>query len=188
MENVPSNCEGMLRNRVRLDLVQEEYAPHPPLQYNHETNETVNRKAHEALDHGLQPIICVGETLSERDAGNAGGVVIDQVRRALAGFDADEVTKIVFAYEPVWAIGTGRTCAPDEADQMCHIVRSAISELFHSAYIGDSVRIQYGGSAKPDNAKVLLSMPNIDGLLVGGASLIVADFIEIIRATDTVAA
>ena len=77
----------MLRNRVRLDLVQEEYAPHPPLQYNHETNETVNRKAHEALDHGLQPIICVGETLSERDAGNAGGVVIDQVRRALAGFD-----------------------------------------------------------------------------------------------------
>ena len=147
-----------------------------------ETDSTVNLKALAALAGGLTPIICVGETLGERQRGETDAVVRSQVTRALAGLTADQVAKnVVFAYEPVWAIGTGETCAADEADRVCGVIRAAVHADYDEA-TADSVRIQYGGSMKPDNAADLLSRPNIDGGLIGGASLKAADFAAIVDA------
>ncbi len=146
-----------------------------------DTDRTVNLKLRAALSAGLIPICCVGETLSERHAGRTDEVVITQTRAALKEVSVDSVSNVVFAYEPVWAIGTGEVCAPDEADRVCGVIRNAISDLVGSR-IADTVRIQYGGSVKPDNARVLLARPNIDGALVGGASLNADDFATIIDA------
>jgi triosephosphate isomerase len=146
-----------------------------------ETDAAVNRKVHAALDAGLVPIVCVGETLTERDAGTTDVVIAVQVKGALAGLSADQIAGLVFAYEPVWAIGTGKTCGPDEADRVCGVVRDVIAGLSDVA-TADAVRIQYGGSMKPDNATDLLARPNIDGGLIGGASLKAADFAAIVKA------
>jgi triosephosphate isomerase len=146
-----------------------------------ETDATVSRKTHAALDAGLVPIVCVGETLTERDAGMTDVVIAVQVKGALAGLSADQIAGLVFAYEPVWAIGTGKTCGPDEADRVCGVVRGVIAGLSDTA-TADAVRIQYGGSMKPDNAADLLARPNIDGGLIGGASLKAADFAAIVKA------
>ena len=142
---------------------------------------TVNRKLLAALSNGLTPICCVGETLSERQAGNTDSVVASQITSALAAVGADAIAKVIFAYEPVWAIGTGEVCAPDEADRVCGVIRSTVCKLY-GADAAEAVHIQYGGSVKPDNAQDLLSRPNIDGALVGGASLKAADFAGIIAA------
>jgi triosephosphate isomerase len=149
-----------------------------------ETDASVNRKAHAALDAGLVPILCVGETLTEREAGTTDAVIQAQVKGALAGLSADQVAGLVFAYEPVWAIGTGKTCGPDEADRVCGVVRGIVRGLF-SAATADGVRIQYGGSMKPDNAADLLARPNIDGGLIGGASLKASDFAAIVKAAGS---
>jgi len=147
-----------------------------------ETDAGVNIKTQATLAAGLTPIICVGETLSERQRNETDDVVRVQVLGALAGVSTKQVTQnIVFAYEPVWAIGTGETCAPDEADRVCGAVRHAVLEA-HGAEAADAVRIQYGGSMKADNAAELLSRPNIDGGLIGGASLKAKDFAAIIAA------
>jgi len=146
-----------------------------------DTDASVNKKLHAALSSGLIPIVCVGETLDERKAGQTDATVQQQTRAALEGTDADKAAGLVFAYEPVWAIGTGETCEAEEADRVCGVIRVTIDEVCGQNAAG-SVRIQYGGSVKPDNAVDLLSRPHIDGALVGGASLKAGSFAEIVRA------
>ena len=149
-------------------------------QYFGETDQSVNKKLHRAFEFGVMPILCVGEILSERDAGKAKEVVTSQMTAALNELSTNLVEKLTVAYEPVWAIGTGRTATPEQADEMCGHIREVIGELY-SEEIAEQVIIQYGGSVKPDNATELMNMYEIDGALVGGASLKPADFIEIIN-------
>lgn len=135
-----------------------------------ETNAVVNKKVRQALASGLIPILCVGETLEQRDAGTADRVVAEQVRESLDGCSAEEIKGAVVAYEPVWAIGTGRVATPELANGIHRNIRDTLAGLSH-APIADRIRILYGGSVKPDNAAVLLAQEHIDGVLVGGASL-----------------
>ncbi len=146
-----------------------------------ETNEQVCKKLHAALAGNLIPIVCVGETLEEREAGNTEKVVETQIRGSLEGLDEVRAAGIVVAYEPVWAIGTGKTATPEQAEEVHAFIRKLLGELFTDD-VAAQIRIQYGGSVKPGNAKELLGQPNIDGALVGGASLKVDDFIGIINA------
>ena len=135
-----------------------------------DTDATVNRKAKAALAAGLKPILCCGELLAERQAGNTDEIVAAQVRAAFDGISADETANIIVAYEPVWAIGTGEVCDGDEADRVCGMIRATIAEVY-SQDVADAMRILYGGSVKPDNVEGLMAKPNIDGGLVGGAAL-----------------
>ncbi len=139
-------------------------------QYFGETDETVNKKVRQALNKGLLPIVCVGELLSEREAGKANDVIDRQVTGALKGVTAAEMQKIVIAYEPVWAIGTGKTATPDQANEIHAFIRQKVKAMY-TAEVAESLRIQYGGSVTPDNVSQLMAMPDIDGALVGGASL-----------------
>jgi len=139
-------------------------------QYFGETDETVNKKVRQALNKGLLPIVCVGELLSEREAGKANEVIDRQVVGALKGVTAAEMQKIVIAYEPVWAIGTGKTATPDQANEIHLFIRQKVKSMYSSDVAG-ALRIQYGGSVTPENASTLMAMPDIDGALVGGASL-----------------
>lgn len=149
-------------------------------QYHAESDDLVNRKARVALAAGLTPIICVGETLDERGAGRTEAVVAAQVNGCLAGMSADDLNKIVIAYEPVWAIGTGRTATPEQAQAVHALIRGIVREMDTRA--AERLPILYGGSVKPTNAKELMVQPDIDGSLVGGASLNADDFISIINA------
>src|SRR5438270_4659045 len=146
-----------------------------------ETDESVSRKLKAALEAQLHPIVCVGETLQEREASRTWEVVSRQVRGALGGLDAAALRKITLAYEPVWAIGTGRTATTAQAQEVHAQIRGLLREL-GGAPVADAVRIQYGGSVKPDNAADLMSQPDVDGALVGGASLKTADFAAIVAA------
>lgn len=145
-----------------------------------ETDETVSKKLHTAYRHGIAPIFCVGETLEERDGGRAEEVVRSQITAGLAGFSAEQLSRLVIAYEPIWAIGTGRTATPKQANEMCGTIRSVVEELYGSP-ISEETVIQYGGSVKPANASELMEMEEIDGALVGGASLKASEFIQIIN-------
>lgn len=147
-----------------------------------ETDETVNKKVKSALSHGLIPIVCVGEKLEEREAGTTEQVIKTQVSGSLAGLDAGQLAGLVIAYEPVWAIGTGRTASDADAQQVNAYIRRLLGEMAGPGAAG-KVRIQYGGSVKPGNAAGLMSQPDIDGALVGGASLKVDSFIGIIKGT-----
>jgi triosephosphate isomerase len=146
-----------------------------------ETDVAVNRKTRAALAAGLAPIVCVGETLAEREAGRAVAVVVDQVRLALAEIQAEDAAPIVIAYEPVWAIGTGRNAQPSDAQEMHAQIRSAVAEVLSST-VAERMRILYGGSVKPDNARALLGQSDVDGALVGGASLVADSFSAIAAA------
>jgi triosephosphate isomerase len=148
-----------------------------------ETDADVAKKLQAALTGNLVPIVCVGETLSEREAGDTEKVVETQVRGSLDGLDDVRAAGIVIAYEPVWAIGTGLTATPDQAEAVHKMIRSLLGDMF-SLEIAAQIRIQYGGSVKADNAAELLGQPNIDGALVGGASLKSADFLAIIAAAN----
>ncbi len=147
-----------------------------------ETDEIVNKKAKAALEASLEPIVCIGETLSERDGGQVEQVLERQVRGSLAGFGPKELQKTVIAYEPVWAIGTGRTATPAQAQEAHAFIRKMIGAISDAA-TADKVRIQYGGSVKAANAAQLMGQPDIDGALVGGASLDPRGFVEIIKAS-----
>jgi triosephosphate isomerase (TIM) len=146
-----------------------------------EADETVGRRAVAALKAGLRPIVCVGERLEEREAGQTEAVVLRQLRAAVADFDASAVERFVVAYEPVWAIGTGKVATPEQAQEVHALLRGFLAERFGEEAAG-SLRIQYGGSVKPDNAAELLSRPDIDGALVGGASLTAESFAAIVAA------
>jgi triosephosphate isomerase len=143
-----------------------------------ETDDTVNRKVKAVLSAGLIPMMCVGETLAEREAGRTFTVVETQVRQGLAGFPASERQRLVIAYEPVWAIGTGKTATPQQAQEVHHLIRGLLPEVLGIP----AIRILYGGSVTPENAQILMSEPDIDGALVGGASLKAASFLPIIAA------
>lgn len=148
-------------------------------QYFGETDETVNLKLKKLLTGSIRPIMCVGESLEERDAGKAFDRVKSQLELGLADIAAADAAKIVIAYEPIWAIGTGRTATPEQAEEMCAFIRSTLIELYDEE-TADQVIVQYGGSVKPANATEIMNMDEIDGALVGGASLKAKDFMEII--------
>ncbi len=150
-------------------------------QYFGETDEWVNRKLISALEAGLRPIVCVGETLAEREAGRIEEVVLGQVGGALAGLEASEVVDVVWAYEPVWAIGTGVTATAAQAEEAHAMMRNFLAERL-GAEVAAGQRIQYGGSVKPDNAAELFSQDNIDGGLIGGAALAAESFAAIVKA------
>ena len=152
-------------------------------QYFGETDFTVNKKALAALDAGLHPIICVGETLEQRELGITMELIALQVKSALAGVPAEKLRKCVIAYEPVWAIGTGKTATAEQAAEVCTFIRTTVRHLY-GARIARSITIQYGGSMKPSNAAELLGQSDIDGGLIGGASLKPAEFVEIINAAN----
>lgn len=149
-------------------------------QYYCETDSTVNRKAHAALVAGLTVILCVGETLAQRDAGNATQVVREQLTGGLAGLTASDLDRIIIAYEPVWAIGTGRTASPEQAEEMHAFIRQTFAET-RSDDAAAGLRILYGGSVKPDNISGLMAQPDINGALVGGASLDAKSFAQIVN-------
>lgn len=145
-----------------------------------ETDETVGRRTRAALAAGLTPIVCVGESLADREAERTLQVVGTQVKDGLRGLSADELAKLVIAYEPVWAIGTGRTATAAQAQEVHAAIRGMLRDI--GGDVADSVPLQYGGSVKPDNAAELLSQPDVDGALVGGASLKASSFAAIVRA------
>jgi triosephosphate isomerase len=144
-----------------------------------ESNQDVSAKVHAALKAGLVPIVCVGETLDQREAGQTEDIVTEQFIGSLAGVSAEQAAGIVIAYEPVWAIGTGKTATPEQAEEV-HAALRKVFQLRYGAETAAAIRIQYGGSVKPGNAKELLGQENIDGALVGGASLKSEDFLGII--------
>ena len=150
-------------------------------EYFAETDETVNKKAHAAFAHGITPIICVGETLEQREANQTMDLVADQVKKAIAGLTDDQVKASVIAYEPIWAIGTGKTATSEQANEVCTHIRETIADVV-SKEVAEAVRIQYGGSVKPDNIKELLDQSDIDGALVGGASLEADSFLQLVEA------
>lgn len=149
-------------------------------QYFGETDETVNLKVKAALAAGIKPIICVGESLEEREAGKTHSLIKDQTEKALAGIAPEDVEKVVIAYEPIWAIGTGRSSDGKDANQVIGLIRKTIAGIFGESAAAQ-VRIQYGGSVKPANIKEFMDEAEIDGALVGGASLDVDSFMKIIR-------
>ncbi|MTI46961.1 triose-phosphate isomerase [Sporosalibacterium faouarense] len=149
-------------------------------QYFNETDETVNKKVKAALNYDINPIICVGETLDERENGKAKDKVNTQIIKALEDIDSKNMLKVVIAYEPIWAIGTGKTASSDDANDMISYIREIIEEKY-GVDISEEVRIQYGGSVKPNNATEIMNQSDIDGALVGGASLKAKDFLDIVN-------
>ena len=152
-------------------------------QYFAETDETVNKRTRAALAAGLKPIICVGESLTQREQGVTEELVRLQVKVALLGVSAEELKNVVIAYEPIWAIGTGRTATAEQAAEVCTAIRAIIRNLY-GARVARSVTIQYGGSMNPKNAAELLAQPDVDGGLIGGASLKPDQFVDIINAAN----
>ncbi|MGV9250263.1 triose-phosphate isomerase [Streptomyces sp. NPDC003697] len=148
--------------------------------YHHETDELVNAKVKAARKHGLTPILCVGEELEVREAGRHVAHTLGQVETGLKDLPAEQVESVVIAYEPVWAIGTGRVCGAEDAQEVCAAIRGKVAELY-SQDVADKVRIQYGGSVKSGNVAEIMAQADIDGALVGGASLDVEEFVKIVR-------
>lgn len=149
-------------------------------QYYNETDETVNKKVLAAFKHGLLPIVCVGESLDQREAGETAVVVRTQTEAALAGLEAAQLANVVIAYEPIWAIGTGKSSTAEEANETIAIIRQTIAERFGQETAA-KVRIQYGGSVKPENIASYMAQPDIDGALVGGASLVAESYLQLVN-------
>jgi len=178
--------EGAFTGEVSIPMLLDAGCTHTIIghserrQFFGETDETVNEKARAAVVGGLQPIVCVGETLAERDAGKAAEVVRRQVRQGLAQLTESDLSPMIVAYEPVWAIGTGRTATPETAAEMHGEIRRTIGEIW-GAKAAEAMRILYGGSVKPDNIQELMRREDIDGALVGGASLDPTSFAAIVK-------
>ena len=149
-------------------------------QYFAETDETVNKKIKSAFKYGLKPIVCVGETLEQREEGKAIEIVTSQIEKALDGLNEEQVENTIIAYEPIWAIGTGKTATSEDANEMTKSIREKIANIYGQT-VANRVIIQYGGSVKSSNAKELFSMSDIDGGLVGGASLDANEFAKIVN-------
>lgn len=185
-QNMHWEKSGAYTGEVAADMLRELYCHYVILghserrSYFQETDAMVNRKTKAALAAGLHPIVCVGETLEQREAGATEKVVTAQVEGSLAGLSSREMVETVIAYEPVWAIGTGRTATPQQAQEVHALIRGLLRRLFDE-HVAQSVRIQYGGSMKSSNARELLHQPDIDGGLVGGASLEAKSFADIVR-------
>ncbi len=185
-QNVHYEKEGAYTGEISIPMLTEigvEYCivgHSERRQYFNETDETVNLKAKALLAAGITPIICVGEDLYQREHNYQDKLVAEQVANALAGISPEDAAKTVIAYEPIWAIGTGRTATPIQANQMCEVIRRELTKIYDEE-TADRVVIQYGGSVKPENATEILNMEEIDGALVGGASLEPLKFNEIIN-------
>ena len=149
-------------------------------QYFNETDETVNKKIKTALKHDIKVIVCVGETLEEREAHREEEIVKAQVLKAFEDINSEDAKNIVIAYEPIWAIGTGKTASSEDANQMCKFIRNIIVEKYDEN-TGENIRIQYGGSVKPQTIAELMEKEDIDGALVGGASLVAEDFVKLVN-------
>jgi triosephosphate isomerase len=186
-QNMWHEASGAFTGEVSAPMLREFFTRYVVLGHSErrtifgETDELVNKKVKAAHAASLRPILCVGETLAERDGGTHHAVLAQQLKGSLAGLDTDQMLDTVIAYEPVWAIGTGRTASPEQAQEAHAFIRQTLAEIFDPATAA-KVRIQYGGSVKPDNAKELLHQPDIDGALVGGASLDPRSFAKIVQA------
>lgn len=182
----PHPGQGAFTGEVSAEMIADTGATHVIVghserrQYFHETDASVNRKIRACLGAGLTPIVCVGELLSDRDSGAAEGVAGRQIRGAFEGLTGAEVVRTIVAYEPVWAIGTGRTATPEIAQQMHRLIRETIANLVGSD-VSEAIRILYGGSVKAENVSELMREPDVDGGLVGGASLDALSFSRIVR-------
>ena len=179
--------QGAFTGKISADMLQDVGVQYVILghseqrTYFHETNETVNKKTKKAIAAGLIPIVCVGETLEERESGTTENVVKEHVTEAFKGVSKEQAEKCIIAYEPVWAIGTGKTATPAMAQEVHKFIRGLLTGLY-GATVAEKVRIQYGGSMKPDNAKELMAQPDIDGGLIGGAALKADSFLGIVKA------
>ena len=188
-ENCHYEASGAFTGEVTVDMLKEVGAKYVVIghserrQYYNETDITVNKKTHAALNAGLRPIVCVGESLEQRELGVTEELISYQVKTALAGLDENQVRRVVIAYEPIWAIGTGKTATAEQAGEVCSHIRAIIRKQF-GARVARAVTIQYGGSMNAKNAAELLAQPDIDGGLIGGASLKPEDFMAIINAAN----
>jgi triosephosphate isomerase len=185
-QNIAWAKEGAFTGEISGPMIRAAGATHAIVghserrQYFGETDETVLKRTRAALEFGLSPIVCVGERLEERESGNTEAVLVRQFHDGISGLSAAEFAKIVIAYEPVWAIGTGKTATPDIAADAHRVIRAQVRSKYGKD-AADAVRILYGGSVKPDNAKSLMAQPEIDGVLVGGASLDPNSFASIVN-------
>ena len=185
-QNVHWAEKGAYTGEVSTDMLKEIGVEYVILghserrEYFGETDEGVNKRAHAAFAAGITPIICCGESLEIREKGTYLDFVAEQVKAALAGFTAAEAGKLVIAYEPIWAIGTGKTATFEQAEEVCGHIRRTVAGMFNEA-AAENIRIQYGGSVKPATIKGLMEKPNVDGALVGGASLKAPDFSQIVN-------
>ena len=188
-ENLHYEANGAFTGEVSAEMLKEAGVKYVIIghserrEYYNETDFSVNKKVKAALAAGLHPIVCVGESLEQRELGVTSELISYQVKCALAGLDATQVRKLIIAYEPLWAIGTGKTATAEQAGEVCQAIRTVIRKLY-GAHVARSVTIQYGGSMNAKNAAELLAQPDVDGGLIGGASLKPADFVQIINAAN----
>ena len=188
-ENCHYAASGAFTGEVTVDMLKEVGAKYVIIghserrQYYNETDITVNKKTHAALEAGLRPIVCVGESLEQREMGATEELISYQVKMALSGLNESQVRRVVIAYEPIWAIGTGKTATAEQAGEVCNAIRATI-RLLYGARVARSVTIQYGGSMNPKNAAELLAQPDVDGGLIGGASLKPDQLVDIISAAN----
>lgn len=186
-ENCHFEKSGAFTGEISADMLKEVGVEYVVLghserrQYFAETDETVNKRTKAALEAGLKPIVCVGELLWERECDITEEVIAKQIKLDFFGISAEDVKKCVVAYEPVWAIGTGKTATADQAEEVCAFIRATLAKLYGQA-VSDAITVQYGGSMNAKNAAELLSKTNVDGGLIGGASLKAPDFNEIVKA------
>lgn len=186
-QNMSEHAEGAYTGEVSAAMLRHLFVSYVILghserrEYFQESDALINRKIHAALDNRLKPILCVGETLEQREAGKTIEVVAGQVKNGLAGVAADQAEQVTIAYEPVWAIGTGKTATPEMAQEVHAKIRSLLAEQLDAA-VAAKMRILYGGSMKPANAEELLAQPDIDGGLIGGASLDAKSFAKLVEA------
>lgn len=188
-QNIYFHKSGAFTGEISAEMIKESGCSYVIIghserrQYFHETDESVNRKIEFALAENLTPVVCVGETLAEREAGLTEDVIKRQYLGAMRGITASQAEKIIIAYEPVWAIGTGKNATPEQANTVHRFIRNMASDLYGKRF-SDTMIIQYGGSVKPENANDLLSCEDIDGALVGGASLDADNFASIIKSAE----
>ena len=191
-QNMSSEKSGAFTGEISASMLRELFVRYVVIGHSErrtlfgETDAVVNKKLRAAIDASLKTIVCVGETLAERDGGLVEKVLETQIKGSLAGLTPKELSETVVAYEPVWAIGTGRTASPEQAQEAHAFIRKQLAAISDQA-TADKVRIQYGGSVKPDNTVALMSQPDIDGALVGGASLDPRSFAEIVKNTAKLA-
>ena len=189
-QNIHSHSSGAFTGEIAAEMIRSAGASYAIIGHSErrsifqEDDAFINRKVHAAFRAGILPILCVGETLEQRESGQASSIVIHQLQEGLHGLSPDQTSCVTIAYEPVWAIGTGRTASPEQAQDMHAEIRSWLVAKYPK-FVSEQVRIQYGGSVKPHNAHALLSKPDIDGALIGGAALKVESFVNIIETASS---
>lgn len=184
-QNCHYETEGAYTGEISIKMLKDMMVSHVIIghserrMYFNEVDETINKKLHSLFNANIIPILCCGETLNQYENKETNEVIKNQIKLALKNIKVENIAKLVIAYEPIWAIGTGKTATAQQAQTVCKMIREFISELYNKN-VAEQVRIQYGGSVKPDNIKLILSEPDIDGALVGGASLVPQSFFDLL--------